>query len=55
MSISRHSNNWSLGLLDLQQTDDVIKFRSDIEYQFLLKILDGLFDQKANLNPLKKQ
>jgi hypothetical protein len=43
LSFNRHSNFWSLGILDFKQTDDVVKFRSDIEYQITnnLKLISG--------------
>ena len=43
LSFNRHSNFWSLGILDFKQTDDVIKLRSDMEYQITnnLKLISG--------------
>jgi outer membrane cobalamin receptor len=44
LSFSRHTNQWKLGVLDFKQTDDVLKFRSDLEYQITndLKLVSGL-------------
>lgn len=44
LSFNGHTNLWSLGLLDFNQTDDVLKIRSDIEYQYTnnLKIVSGV-------------
>ena len=43
ISFNRHTNLWSLGILDFNQTDDVYKIRSDIEYQITndTKIVSG--------------
>ncbi|MDX1699042.1 MAG: TonB-dependent receptor [Melioribacteraceae bacterium] len=44
ISFNRHTNLWTLGILDFNQTDDVYKIRSDIEYQIAknTKIVTGL-------------
>ena len=43
LSLNRHTNIWRLGILDFKQTDDVIKLRSDMEYQITnnLKLISG--------------
>ncbi len=49
LSFNRHTNLWKLGILDFKQTDDVIKIRSDVEYQIFknLKLVTGLeFEQR---------
>jgi len=49
LSFNYHSNKWKLGILDFQQTDDVYKIRSDIEFQISnnLKFVSGLeFEQR---------
>ena len=49
LSFNRHTNLWKLGVLDFKQTDDVIKIRSDVEYQIFnnLKLVSGLeFEQR---------
>lgn len=47
-SFNRHTNLWSLGILDFKQTDDVLKLRSDLEYQLTnnLKIISGIEIEK---------
>jgi len=49
LSFNRHTNFWKLGILDLKQTDDVIKLRSDLEYQLTndFKVVSGFeFEQR---------
>ncbi|MFH1195304.1 MAG: TonB-dependent receptor [bacterium] len=48
MSYSRHNNNWQLGVLDLDMTDEIIKFRNDNEYSLSsnARILGGIEFEK---------
>jgi len=48
LSFNRHTNLWSLGILDFKQTDDVLKLRSDLEYQLTnnIKVISGIEIEK---------
>jgi len=48
LSFNRHSNIWNLGVLDFRQIDEVIKMRSDIEFQIFnnLKLVTGVEFEK---------
>ena len=54
LSYSGHSNKLRLGLFDLTQRDNVLKFRSDVEYQVSknLKLITGLEIEQRERNYL---